>query len=251
MTYIFLHDILYGYRIFYFIIVIIHIMKKKQQLFLHIILSFVITCSIVYWADVVSEELSRQEGTLAWASKVIVTNEPLKPTTYINAGNNSTVIWNYLAWYYYDSIFWYFRLDWSNDKSKNVRIIESTERCTTGYGYKLWGKAKSSNSPSGEDTAWYIDFDYSDSTFVYYCESDQSLHWKAYSETLWFQDFEWIWFQIITEWNTEFSTGASNVFVNDTSQLDTVSSGSYSIDTILWEQFKFDTSEESIFYIFK
>ncbi len=67
--------------------------------------------------------------------------------------------------------------------NNNVRVISSTDRCATGYGYKLGGFAQ------GVD-AGLINFNYSSDVFVYYCESDSKLHGYAYNEDYGFQSFE-------------------------------------------------------------
>ena len=154
--------------------------------------------------------------------------------------------------YYYDSVLGFFKLDWSSDSSENVRIIWSTDECPTWYGYKLWWYAFSS-------TLWYIDFNYNDDIFVYYCSSDDSLHGHAYSRHLWFQSFEWIWFQvtssITTQNNIEDTIDTLN-FVND--QTDLTERNSYvwsdsniTIRDVNGDIIEIEADQESLFYIIK
>lgn len=231
-------------------------MKKKQTiksiLLLNALISLLLTIPIVYWADILSESISFQkaEVTGSYNSEISFSTWSTNfHTSYINAWNNSTIIWNYFTGYYYDSVFWFFQLDWSSNPEKNVRIFSSTDECPTGYWYKLWWKAFSEN-------AWFIDFNYSSDVFVYYCESDSKLHWKAYSKEIGVQNFEWIEFEIITSWDTEAIITNSDVFSNDNTRINieevfTWSNSNVSIDEILWEDLKFDQTEESIFYIVK
>jgi hypothetical protein len=50
---------------------------------------------------------------------------------YINTNNDSTTVGNSLSGSYYDSVFGSFRLNWSTDKTRNVRIGRPTARCLT------------------------------------------------------------------------------------------------------------------------
>lgn len=109
---------------------------------------------------------------------------------YHNAGNNSSVIGNYFVWTYYDSVYGNFQMNWSANQSQNVRVVWITSACGIGdYGYKLGWYAYS-------PLWWYVDFDYNDSVFVYYCENSQSLRWYAYSSQIGFQNFSGIVFDI-------------------------------------------------------
>lgn len=181
---------------------------------------------------------------------LVYTGTGTSEVAYVNKGNNSTVIGNYFQWYYYDSSAWFFRLDWSSDTSENVRIIGSTGACPSWYGYKLWGYAYS-------ETVGFIDFDYNSTVFVYYCEVDKTLHGFAYGELIWFQNFEGIGFEIIPNIGTVAElTTSSGTFVNDTTSISDVvtftwATSNYDYNTIGWDTFNIDTTEESIFYIIK
>ena len=136
-------------------------------------------------------------------------------TSYWNKNNDSDTIGNYLAGYYYDTQFGFFRLDWNAlDMTQNVRIISSTDKCSTGYGYKIGGYAQS-------DFAGFMQFDYDANNFVYYCQSDKKLHGWAYNESLGFQSFEGIGFEIIAlAQNPQTfspSSGSDPFFVNNNS----------------------------------
>lgn len=168
---------------------------------------------------------------------------------YWNKGNNSTVIGNYFRGYYYDTMLWFFRLDWSADTSENVRIIGSTGICPSGYGYKLWGYAYS-------ESAGFIDFDYNSNIFVYYCEIDKELHGFGYSEMVGFQNFEGIGFEIIPNIGTVAETTGTGVFVNDTTTINDIvtftwATSNYDYNTIGGDTINLDVTEESIFYIIK
>ena len=167
---------------------------------------------------------------------------------YVNNGNNSAIIWNYFEWYYYDSLYWVFKFDWSSDKTKNVRVIDSTNKCSSSYWYNLWWKAKS-------DNWWFIDF-----SWVYYCLADGKLHWKWNNSLIWEQDFEWIAFEIITKGDTTTQKDSKDdVFVNDDTKVDNKeklkweeSETSNAWDfKIWWNEFHVDDTSESIFYIIK
>ena len=235
---------------------------KKNRTLISIVISLSLTIGVVFAATGIELLISQQSSTNQGSNHSTIsfsTGWITKFTYYVNDWNNSTIIWNYLKWYYYDSVFWYFRLDWSTDKTKNVRIVWTTSKCWSWVWYKLWGKAKGVYSIWGTDywSAWYIDFDYNSSTFVYYCESDKKLHWKWYSRWIWYQDFEWIWFEILVDWNsTTAFTWATDIFLNDNTDVDMIKSFTWSnsnawIDKLLWERYNFDATKESIFYIIK
>ena len=154
-------------------------------------------------------------------------------------------------------MFLYFKLDWSGQKNQNVRIVWTTSKCGSWVWYKLWWKAKWVFGGVDYPSAWYIDFDHNSSTFVYYCESDWELHWRWYSRWIWYQDFEWIWFEILSDGtSTTTFTWASDIFLNDDTDIDIIGvfTGSNSnawIDKLLWERYRFNSTKESIFYIIK
>ena len=175
-------------------------------------------------------------------------------TYYADEGGNSTVIGNYFKWFYYDNNLWFFKLDWSANPSENVSIISSTEKCWDSYGYKLWWYAQSAGT-FGEIYG-YMDFDYSSDIFVYYCEGDKKLHWYAYTQYLWFQNFEWIGFEILPfSWSLLWTT-SSNLFVNDTTNINvkgvyTWSDSNYWKSGIWGDIFNIDDTKESIIYIIR
>ncbi|MCH8519051.1 hypothetical protein LAT59_04805 [Candidatus Gracilibacteria bacterium] len=109
---------------------------------------------------------------------------------YHNRGNNSSITGNYFVGSYYDSGYGEFQTNWSTNAIENVRIIGTTSACGAGdYGYRLGGYAYS-------DIGGYIDFNYNDSIFVYYCMSNQQLRGYAYSTHIGFQNFAGISFDI-------------------------------------------------------
>lgn len=169
-----------------------------------------------------------------------------KKTSYTNEWNNSDIIWDYLSWFYYNSLYWFFELNWSSDNSKNIRITSSTDLCNSGYGYKLGGYAKS-------DTLWLIDFDYNSTVYVYYCLDDASLHGKAYSDLIGYQNFEWLHFQILSTLSWSLDSSADTLFVNNTTTIFSNSKESLinkSNPNIVKKE-AIEYWEESIFYIWK
>lgn len=224
--------------------------KQKLKKFFkkNIVISFLSFFSfwVVFWAWFTSIFIEAQQSTGLWSTNSVISfTWSESPTTwnewyYVNLGDNSSIIWNYFEWFYYDSVFWLFQLDWSNDTNENVRIVDSTSNCWTGYGYKLWWRAYSGK-------AGYIDFDYNSSTYVYYCEDDNRLHWTAYSQYVWYQNFEWIEVQVIPNIASLVTELWSEIFVNDYTNIgDSTSSWSLGWDTI-----NLDDTKESIFYIIK
>ena len=152
--------------------------------------------SAVWALDTVDMNFSPQAATGSGSNNSVVWfstgGASTGTTSYINKNNDSDTIGNYLRGYYYDTQFGFFRLDWNaTDTSQNVRIVSSTNKCGTGYGYKFSGFAYS-------DTAGLVRFDSSNDVFVYYCESDKRLHGYAYSEQIGFQNFEGLSFEIVS-----------------------------------------------------
>ena len=221
--------------------------------------------SYTYAADVVSENFSNQTSTGTWSNNSIISVD--SNLSYVNKWDNSSVIWNYFTWFYYDSFLWYFQTDWNDsNQSENVRITWSTWKCSTWYGYKLWGYAWS-------NSVGYIDFDYNDDVFVYYCVGTWELEWYAYSTFVGFQNFEWIAFDIDVEPVTEtedIPNSSTWTFVNESTTIidsgniewnDKISwndnasvennNSNFSTDTIQNDLIEFDTKYESLFYIIK
>lgn len=164
---------------------------------------------------------------------------------YWNAWDNSTIIGNFFKWYYYDTVFGYFQLDWSGDTDENVKIIWSTTACSTGYWYKIGWYAYS-------PYFGFIDFDYNSNIFVYYCVDDQKMHGYAYNENIWFQNFEGINLAIIPNVTTLSVNTSTWVFVNDTTSIDKPDFWDGNINTFIgWDVINLDDDKESIFYIIK
>jgi hypothetical protein len=222
--------------------------KEKRNFFLF---WFMIACllwfSVVFWATVLN--ITQQTATLTGSNNSLLTvsSDGSHLSQYVNSWDDSTIIGNYFEWYYYDTLYGFFRLDWSSEETENVRIVDTTSACPSWVGYKLWWKAYS-------QYAWYIDFDYSDDNFVYYCESDGLLHGEAYSKYIGFHRFEWIGFQIATV-ITQAPEVESNtwVFVNDqTTIYDAFQDSIDPSERTSWEFIDtFEDSWESLFYIIK
>ena len=169
-------------------------------------------------------------------------------TNYVNKSTDSTIIGNYFSGYYYDRVLWFFQLDWSADKEQNVRIVDSTIKCSSWYGYKLGWYAYSKYSG-------FMDFDYNNDIFVYYCEIDQKLHGYAYTKYNWFQNFEGIGINILPA-NSLVNVTWTGIFVNDNTHVGlektyTWSDSSSDFNSLWGNVFNFDDTKESLFYIIK
>ena len=205
--------------------------------------------TIVSAQDSLWDSFDTQDATWLWSNNSIVSvNNDLE---YYNKNDNSSVVWNYFQGLYYDSIFGYFNTNWSTNKQENVRIISSYSGCPTSYGYKLWWYAYS-------DYFWFVDFDYNDDIFVYYCDNDQSFWWYAYSTTIGFQNFEWITLDLESTWLTEEELPQwDEDIINDDINITGTLSGSqadnsnYTQNSIQFDTIEFDTDEESTFFIIK
>lgn len=176
--------------------------------------------SVAYAVDTVSQNIPTQSATTTggntntvWFSTGTTSTGAQYYVQYVNRDNDSSIVNNYLQGYYYDTQFGFFKLDWdSTTPSNNVRIVDSTDKCPTGYGYKLGGYAR------GEDVG-FLDFDFDNDIYVYYCESDQKLHGYAYDFDLGLQSFEGIGFNIAaSSTNTASLIGGNDpFFVNNNS----------------------------------
>lgn len=207
--------------------------------------------SIAHALDTISQNITPQSATTSggngntvWFSTGTTATGTQYYVQYVNRDNDSSTVNNYLAGYYYDTQFGFFRLDWdASTPFNNVHIIDSTDRCTTGYGYKLGGFAR------GED-AGFLDFNYDNSTFVYYCESDQKLHGYAYNLDLGLQSFEGISFNISATGTgiASLSTGTDPFFVNNNSILLLPNIEQTSVEGDISSS---DWGKSAIFYIIK
>jgi hypothetical protein len=230
---------------------------KKQKLkkiikknIVWVLFSFFIIWS-VFWAFT-SYLITTQSATELWSNNSIVsfTWSVWNEWYYVNDWDNSAIIWNYFTWYYYDSLFWFFKLDWSSNPNENVRISWSTSICSTWYWYKLEWKAYS-------EISWYIDFNYNSSTFVYYCLDDGKLHGTAYWKYIWYQDFEWIQVEVVNSVTDLTNNVSWSLFINDTTNINNSIVWWWWEEiiwwwTVLWWNVNqlIDTNE-SIFYIIK
>lgn len=237
-------------------------MKKQNKKNLRDILQKSVSKSVFYstifvvlfwyitaFADDIVTILNFQSATWFGSSYSIITTSRWTNTYYVNKWDNSTAVWNYFEWYYYDSNLGYFLLDWSTNPNENVRIVDSTSECSTWYGYKLWWKSYSAYFG-------FMDFNYSEDIFVYYCLADAKLHWLAYSPYIWFQNFEWIALELFPTISTAFLNPSSEIFVNDVTSIDEVEwfVGSWSNkddDSVGWERYNLDDTQEATFYIIK
>ena len=210
---------------------------------------FIAWLSIITYANWSIEKEIKDIADQTWAngSKVEFTPNWTSwtsyATIYVNFWDNSSIIWNYFKWYYYDSVYWFFKLNWSNDESKNVRIVNSTTKCSDWYWYKLWWYAWSENF-------WFINFSYNKDYFVYYCLKDKKLHWYAYMKDVWFQNFEWIDFEIKPTPSSQAIQVDDDNFINDTTE---ITNPKYEIEdqVINWNIQYMNDKKGSIFYIIK
>lgn len=219
-------------------------MKNKL---LYIAFSLIILSWVMVYASQ-SIEITKQTSTWVWSNSSNITfsiDSYTWSTKYINHNDDSEIIWNYFEWYYYDNYMWFFKLNWSADTTKNVKIISSTNKCVWGYWYKIWWYAYSNHY-------WLIDFDYNNDIFVYYCTIDNKLHWYAYLETIWFQNFEWIKIENISPANIAVNSN-NPFFVNDSSMilLTDYKESNWELSVVDWEKKNIHYWDESIFYIFK
>lgn len=208
----------------------------------------------VIFASVVFSETAISPQTSVWTwsynSEIEIKEEwaSFSWAYYVNKWNDSAVIWNYFRWYYYDSVFWFFKLDWSSNPSNNVRVYGSTNKCSTWYWYKLAWKAESKY-------VWFIDFAYNSNAFVYYCLDDNKLYGKAYWKNIWYQNFEWISLELIADVETLVEEVNSDIFINDDTSINEINpwwawSNAWN-NSLGWDIFHVDDSKESIFYIIK
>jgi hypothetical protein len=226
--------------------------KRKTKNFftlLWVAWGLLLSFGMVYASDIVSINVHHQEASASWSNNSLISIPSTWGTggtvDYWNAWNNSTIIGNYFKGYYYDSMFWFFELDWLDGWEENVEIVGSTNKCDSGYGYKLWGYAYSAYFG-------FMDFDYSDDIFVYYCVDDNMLHGYSYSTTLWFQNFEWIGFDILPNVSTLADNTSTWIFVNDTTKINLPNFWDGNIKSYLaWDAINLDDDKESIFYIIK
>ncbi len=229
-------------------------LKKKLKFYNRAIIFIVFFLWIlvwtVFWALYTESEILPDDAELRWSSYSLIsfTWTVNREWFYVNKDNDSTIIWNYFKWYYYDSTFWFFKLDWSSNSEENVRVVWSTDKCSW-YGYRLGGKAKWTY-------AWFINFWYDSNTYVYYCLDDWMLHWTAYGEYVWYQDFEWISLEIVPTVEDLIEKVSDDVFVNDDTSIDQIKwtateTSNAGYEQIWWDIFRINDERESIFYIIK
>lgn len=229
-------------------------MKKMipKSLALLLITMSAVFFQYVYAVDSISSAFTSQISSWLWSNNSQISVD--WNLSYVNKWDNSSVIWNYFIWYYYDSVLWFFQTDWSTNTSENVRVIWSTSKCPNSYGYRIWGYSYS-------ESFGFIDFDFNDDVYVYYCDFDKSFHGYAYSAFLWFQNFEWIQFIIEPSIDqvVELPDEDDDTFINTDTEITNpdlwnesdTNNSNFTVNTIQNDTIEFDTRVESLFYIIK
>lgn len=142
----------------------------------------------VYWINIIWDYIKTQTSTWTGTNNNKITFSHKKTTYYINKDDDNILTWDKLRWYYYDNIYWYFRLDWSQTESDNVHVSSwptTILGCTEWYKFSWKAYSK---------YVWYIDFNYNSTVFVYYCNdiNNKKIYWDTYSTNLWKQNLDWI-----------------------------------------------------------
>lgn len=232
----------------------------------------VISCSYAYAANNVITNIELDSSTSSWwlstqyvqffsgAYAWILAPNWIKYTSYyIDKDTDSTIEWDFLSWYYWDNQYWFFQLDWSADITKNVRVIWSTNRCGTSYGFILWWYAKSIGDPTNlEQVAWFMNFHYDDDHYVYFCKWDGKIYWEIYNEDFWVKSF-WLWlqflpmsylFDLMVTWTWSYTWATvSSFFLNDRTNI--MNEDYEWVNSIQWDIVDTDKWKEMIFYIIK
>lgn len=215
---------------------------------IQVFLVLVLFCNTFIFAAGSGKLISPQISNQLWSNNSLnsfSTGGTEKSTYYINQWDNSDILWDYFSWFYYNSLYGFFQLDWSSDITKNVKVVWSTDMCSSWYGYKLGWGAKS-------ETVGLIDFDYSDTVFVYYCVNDGLLHGKAYSNVIWYQSFEWLSFDILPEFTSSLLDATNDkIFVNNSTTIFSNLKITNKSTPQIAKKEAIDYGEESIFYIWK
>jgi len=165
----------------------------------------------------------------------------------INLDNNTDLEWDYFSWFYHDSAYWPFEMQfsafsWNSSNSNWVRItwtiVNDCNNNTTHIWYKLDGFSYSPNF-------WAMDFNYNSSNYVYICvprdeNSDEIsyLWWNAYSELIGTQHFWGIEFEELYVDNTDDSNDTRFVKIEwvTSSQNKNIESDKFQDDVrIIWE----------------
>lgn len=215
---------------------------------IQIFLVLVFFCNTFIFASGSGKLLSPQNASELWSNNSLnsfSTGQTDHSTYYINQWDNSDILGDYFSGFYYNSLYWFFQLNWSSDVTKNVKVISSTDACNSWYGYKLGWFAKS-------ETVGLIDFDYNNNVFVYYCVDDGLLHGKAYSDVIWSQSFEGLSFDILPEFTSSLLDASHDkIFVNNSTTIFSNLKITNKSTPQIAKKEAIDYGEESIFYIWK
>jgi len=170
--------------------------NKKKRVFLKksffskitifVFFSFFTVIWVTFAMDVIWDYIKTQTWIGIWTNSNKITFSNKKTTYYINKNDDENFVWDQLRWYYYDDTYWYFRLDWDKDLSKNVYINSwpnNINWCNNAYSFTWSAYSK---------YVWYMDFHYDNEKFVYYCDDDKTIYWTWYTENLWEQIFDGI-----------------------------------------------------------
>ena len=231
---------------------------SKKRFFSKIwIFSFITILSLiwVYAIDTIWDYIKTQTSTWTWTNQNKITFSKHKTTYYINKDDDNILIWDMLRWYYYDNIYWYFRLDWSQNSSDNVHITNETVSnwaCTEWYKFSWKAYSK---------YMWYINFNYSSSIFVYYCKTDNKIYWDTYSTNLWKQNLDWIKInlrekQIIDNIEQKVEIQDDNQYIEDDNTIDWTNKNWNNNNIWGWDKYEIENSNTekldwNVFWIIK
>jgi hypothetical protein len=211
----------------------------------------------VYWIDTIWDYIKTQTSTWTWTNSNKITFSNKKTTYYINKNDDDILTWDKLRWYYYDNIYWYFRLDWSQTESNNVHIT-STSSISIDSCNKWWKFSWKAYSKY----MWYIDFNHTWSwTFVYYCEDDKKIYWNTNSTNLWKQNLNWIEInirekQIIDDITQKVETQDDNNYIENTGSIQSTDNNWNDNNIGGWDKYEIEKSdieelEWNVFWIIK
>lgn len=228
------------------------------SIFFWAILIWIFSLVSVYAIDIIGDYIKTQNSTWTWTNNNKITFSKHRTTYYINKDDDNNFIWDELRWYYYDNIYWFFRLDWSTDISKNVHIDSWPSHiwtCTEAYKFNWKAYSK---------YMWYIDFNYNSTYFVYFCKDDYKIYWNTYSDNLWKQNLDWIKIeikqkQVINKIEDKQNIQDDNNYIENNNSIDSTDKNWNNNSIWGWDKYEIENStikdsndlDESVFWIIK